>query len=95
MLKIRVNEKEYEVNNCYENVSWTGERKEKSISINVTDINVKVEFDSFVGTNLNAEILSNKDVVLTIGQDYILKETFRNISNFQSSFSMRFEKVIS
>lgn len=92
---IKINNKEYGVSSCYENIGWTGEKKQESISINVVDVNAKDEFSNLVGKPFESEIMNgNGNIVLSISKDYILKDIFRDISNPFGGFSVRLEKKI-
>ncbi|KOC50001.1 hypothetical protein [Clostridium botulinum] len=95
MLKIKINEKEYDVTTCYENTVWTGEEREKTILVTVANTEEKDYFDNLVGTNINAEILSNGKHALTINKEYVFAETYRNIAIPEGSFNVRFKKILS
>ncbi|AWI04079.1 hypothetical protein [Clostridium drakei] len=90
MLKLKNAEKEYEVSNCFESITWTENRKEKLLTVMLQD-SAKSDFTNLVGQEIKAAI-TNNDIEIINLNDYRIKEITKNY-NFDIGINVRFEKV--
>lgn len=92
MLNLSINNKNYEVTNCYENITWNGSSKSDIIFLNIPDVTAKDELSKLIGQTVPAILQKNSTTILTIDNTFIFKSIVINIPS--DEILIQFEKSI-